>query len=83
MCGNSWWDTFPASLHPLLAHPLLTWSALGVIDVAALLLIYASFTRDMPRWCGVVAWLAVPVSIGLTVLFLVVVLATSLFNRVY
>jgi hypothetical protein len=83
MCGNSWWDTFPGWLHPLLANPLLTWCALGVIDLAALLLIYASFTRPMSRWCSVVAWLALPVSIGLTMLFLVVVLATSLFNRVY
>ncbi len=82
MCGNSWCDLYPGWLLPMLAHPLLTWGALGVMDLAAILLTYASLTRPMPRWCGALAWLALPAAIGMTTLFLVI-LASRLFQRVY
>jgi hypothetical protein len=66
----------------MLAYPLLTWSLLGMADLTALVLCYTSFTRPMPRWCGIMAWFALPVSVGLTVLWLLL-LATRLFQRLH
>ena len=56
MYGTIWCDTLPNFLYPLLDRPLLTWGVLGLMDSAAILLTYASLTRPMSRWCGILAW---------------------------
>jgi len=79
ICWNSWADHYPAYLLPFVTHPWSTWAGLGALDLAAVLLCYLSVTRPMPRGCALASWLALPVSIALTMLFLVV-LSSRLFQ---
>ena len=82
MCWNSWTDGYPSFVLTLFAYPLLTWLVLGLIDLAAVVVCYASLTREMPRWFGVVAWLSLPLAVGASILFLLL-LATRLFQRIH
>jgi hypothetical protein len=79
---DSFNDDLPEFCHALVSHPCVTWLVLGAMDIAAVLLCYASLTRPMPRWCGIVTWFALPLCIGLTMLYLVF-FASRLLQRVH
>jgi hypothetical protein len=82
MCWNSCYDHYPSYLLPFVTHPWLTWSGLGALDLAAVVLCHLSVTRPLPRGWAVATWLVLPISIALTMLFLVI-LASRLFQGLH
>lgn len=69
-CLHSVFDGFPSFIFPLLRYPLLTWSCLGLLDISTLVLGYLTLTQPMPRWCGPLFWLALPLMIAATTVFM-------------